>query len=150
MIFIWPFLSEISLGHHHFNRKPFIKVVSYFSLITLSALAFLQLFGSQLVSILFGVDYDFISIRNVGMLSVLFKYFMLIITAVILYFTVLRSYVAIWLSLLASGILFMFSELFNKQTSVSSALIGLDIIAGILSIICVVLLFTTPSNKARP
>lgn len=144
MIFIWPFLGEVSLDHHHFNRKPFIKVVGYFTGITLVAVLALYFFGDKLAYGLFGAPYDLHVIREVGILSVLYKFLLLVITAIILYFVVLRSYIAVWFSLAASAIVFVFAELTSKDSSITNVLIGLNSIAIVVAIIGVVLLLRIP------
>lgn len=149
MIFIWPFLGEISVDSHHFNRKPFLKLISYFTLITLAAIVVLYIFGDQLAHALFGMTYDLQIIREIGILSILYKFFFLIITAVVLYFIVLRSYIAVWIALAASGAIFIFSELINKDTSMFNVLIGLNVIAGILVIASVLLLLRVHPPRIR-
>lgn len=147
MIFIWPFLGEISVDNHHFNRKPFVKLVSYFTIITLAAIVVLYFFGDRLTNILFGAHYNLQFIRNLGILSVLYKYFLLIITAVVLYFVVLRKYIAVWLSLAASGMVFIFSEFINKNSNMTDVLIGLNLIASIVVIIGIIFLFHISTQK---
>lgn len=147
MIFIWPFLGEISLDHHHFNRKPFIKIIVYFTAITLSAIALLYFFGNDLSMLLFGVTYELQLIRDIGILSVLYKFFLLVLTAIVLYFVVLRSYVAVWLSLFASGVIFGYAELLNRDLSITHVLVNLNGIAITLAIVGIILLFRTPVRK---
>lgn len=149
MIFIWPFLGEISVDHHHFNRKPFGKVIGYFTVITIGAIGGLYLFGDQLIHALFGANYPLQLIQNVGILSVLYKFFLLVITATVLYFVVLRSYVAVWFSVVTSGLIFVFSELVSKNSDMQTVLVGLNLLAGILAIIGVVLLVSTPIQKTK-
>ena len=144
MIFIWPFLGEVSLDHHHFNRKPFIKVVGYFTAITLIAILALYFFGDKLAYGLFGAPYDLHVIREVGILSVLYKFLLLIITAVILYFVVLRDYMAVWLSFTVSVIVFIFTELTSKDSGITSVLVGLNSIAIVVAIIGILLLLRIP------
>ncbi|MEO6760879.1 MAG: hypothetical protein ABI220_00685 [Candidatus Saccharimonadales bacterium] len=148
MILIWPFLSEISLNHHHFNRRPFLKVIGYFAVITLVAVVALYLFGSQITHLLFGVQYKLIEVQQIGILSVLYKFFLLVITAVILYFIVLRSYTAIWFSAIASGIILIFSKLIDKNSTIFATLLDMNIIGGALAVIGVILLLSTPIRKA--
>jgi hypothetical protein len=148
MILIWPFLSEISLGHHHFNRRPFLKVTGYFAVITLAAIAALYLFGGQITHTFFGTEYKLLEVQEIGILSVLYKFFLLIITAVILYFIVLRSYAAIWLSATASGGFLIFSRLIDKHSTIFTTLLDMNIIGGILAFIGVLLLLYTPIRKS--
>ncbi|MDB5179797.1 MAG: hypothetical protein JWN12_429 [Candidatus Saccharibacteria bacterium] len=149
MIFVWPFLGEISTDHHHLNRKPFYKLMGYFTVITLVAGVGLYLFGDKLAHVLFGVDYSLISVQSVGLLSISYKFFLLIITATILYFVVLRSLKAIWLALGITLAIFLFTQLLDKDANISTALIGLNVIAGISAIIASSLLLTSRlANKS--
>jgi O-antigen/teichoic acid export membrane protein len=147
MIFVWPFLGEISVDHHHFNRKPFAKVIGYFSVITLAAIAFLCLFGDKLTHILFGVDYDLGLIREIGALAILYRFLLLVITSVVLYFVVLRSYMAILISAIVSGIVLVFFETVGRGSDMLNVLIWLNIIAGFLSVFSVILLLHRPIRK---
>lgn len=147
MIFIWPFLGEISVDHHHFNRKPFIKVIIYFTVTAVIAIAALYFFGDHLAYVLFGASYDLHLVRDVGILSVLYKFLLLIITAIVLYFVVLRSYIAVWFSLAASLAIFIFTELISKDADMTTVLLGLNIIAGIIAVVGVALLLRIPIQK---
>lgn len=149
MIFIWPFLGEISIDHHHVNRKPFIKVVSYFTVITLTAIVALYFFGTELAHLLFGANYDLQLIREIGILSVIYKFLLLIITAVVLYFVVLRNYTAVWFSALVSGVVILFMELIHKSLSISAVLGWLTLIAGGLTLMAVALLLMMPIRKSH-
>ncbi len=147
LIFIWPFLGEISLDHHHFNRKPFIRMILYFTAITSAALLTLFFFGDKLTYLLFGAHYSLQAARTIGIFSVLYKSFLLVITAVVLYFIVLRSYVAIWYGATASSIIFLFTQVVSKHSGIPPVLTGLDVIAGVLACLGIILLFKTPVNS---
>lgn len=150
MIFIWPFLGEISFDHHHVNRKPFIKLLFYFCIITFVSIAILYLCGDRLAELLFGATYDIQRIRDVGILSVLYKFYMLIVTAVILYFIVLRSYIAAWLSGLISGAIFLFTVYISPDTSIVTVLEGLNVIALLFAAIGILLLFNKSIHSNEP
>lgn len=149
MIFIWPFLGEISLDHHHFNRKPFIKVVSYFAVITLASITVLYFFGDKLSHLLFGANYDLALIREVGILSILYKFLLLIITAIVLYFIVLRNNAAIWLSAAISCVVLLFIELLQPNVQMTTVLLGLNYIAGASAILGILLLLHLPVRKTK-
>ncbi|MEI6228471.1 MAG: hypothetical protein WCP11_00365 [Candidatus Saccharibacteria bacterium] len=139
MIFIWPFLSEINIKDHQPNRKPFTKVALIFTAITICSIIGLLFFGSFITNLLFGTNYDIQSIQLIGVLSVLYKFFFLIITAATLYFVVLRNYAAIFISLITAGAIFSYAALIDKVTNTFGALISLNLIAGIAAAICVLL-----------
>lgn len=149
MIFIWPFLGEISVDHHHFNRKPFYKVIGYFTLITLMAIVALYFFGDRLTSILFGSSYSLQLIRTVGILSVLYKYFLLIITAVILYFIVLRRYTVAVLSVIACTLVLIASTIIGSHSDIIGVLLALDTIAFIVAVMSIVALLRTQIRSLR-
>ncbi len=138
MIFIWPFLGEININNYPLNRKPFAKVISYFTVITLVAIIVLFFFGNLLASALFGVNYSPQLISTIGILSFLYKFFLLIITAVVLYFVVLRKYIAVWISAATGGSIFIFSEVIGKYSNMSTALVGLDAITCAIAIVGII------------
>jgi len=131
MIFIWPFLGEVSTYSDALNRKPFYKLIGFFAAITLSTGLVLYFFGDIFTNLLFGINYDLSSIQTVGLLSVMYKFFLLVVTAVILYFVVLRSFKAIWIALATTITVYLFTLLFDRQAGMTSALLGLNIIAAI-------------------
>lgn len=149
MIFIWPFLGEINIDHHRVNRRPFIKVTGFFTIIALSAIGLLYFFGDQLAHILFGANYSLPLIQNIGILSVTYKFLMLITTAVVLYFVVLRSYIAVWLALALSAMIFIYAELLDKTTTIATTLVDLNIIAALFAIISIALLLRMPTKQPR-
>lgn len=149
MILIWPFLGEISLDHHHFNRRPFIKLSLFFGAITLGAIVMLTVFGSDITRLLFGAHYSPEAVRTVGTLSVLYRLWMLIITAVILYFAVLRSYVAVYLSFAMTIVMGILIEMLNKSQSISFVLWLINGIAIVFAIIGTLLLFRVPIKQPR-
>lgn len=147
MIFIWPFLGEIDINNLRLNRRPFLKLISYFTAITLIAILAMIMFGNTLTNILFGVNYDINSLRIVAVLSLLYKFFMLIITAVVLYFVVLRRYSALWLSFMASGIVVAYSWLVIVNQDMVTILLTLNALAGIMAILSIINLFHMRSDK---
>ena len=149
MIFIWPFLGEISINDYRFNYRPFIRVISFFTIITLSAAVILYLFGNQISSAMFGTNYNLQLVSFVGILSVLYKFFLLIITAVVLYFVVLRNYIAIWLSVATSGLIFVFAEVVGKNSDMSSVLIGLNIITSMIAVASIILFFQVATKTKQ-
>jgi len=148
IIFVWPFLGELDIRIHVLNRRPFFKLIAIFSAITAATLVVIMLFGTQITYILFNENYASSHLQILGVLSVLYKFFFLIITATILYFIVFRSYVAVWLSVVICGLVLLLSVFANKDMSNQSILIILNIIAGLgalAGIACV--LFKKPVLK---
>lgn len=149
MIFIWPFLGEMRVDHHHHNRKPFGKVLLSFGAITLLAVIGLYFAGDLLMNLLFSVHYGLPLVRDIGILSVLYKFFLLVITATVLYFIVLRSYIAIWFAAITSGAIYLFSLIVSKHSDMLSVLIWLNIIAGLAAAIGVAMLLFKTSVRHK-
>lgn len=141
MILIWPFLSEIDTTGQHTNSRPFLKLLGYFFVIASGATLVLWVFGAQITQLLFGVSYSIESIRHIGALSILYKFLFLIITAAVLYFIVLRNYVAVWLSGITTILIVAYQLLVPNSATISSVLTMLNIVAGICTILCIYLVF---------
>lgn len=136
MIFVWPFLSEINVKDHLKNHKPFARVVLFFTAITSAAVAGLAVLGVHLTQILFNTTYDSNTIRTIGILSVVYKFLLLIITASVLYFVVLRSYIAVWLSLATSSLILGYA-LFARQHTLNGILESLDFVALLMAVVSI-------------
>lgn len=149
MIFVWPFLGEISTNNHKSNRGPFLKLLGYFTVIALGAIIILSFFGDKITLILFGANYSFEIVRNVGILSVIYKYLMLIITAVILYFIVARKYLAICIALSTYILVSIYTKFINIDSKIFTILFGLDIISAIIVSVCIILLFIVHISKSK-
>ena len=140
MIFVWPFLSEISLQSPRDNLKPVLKLLGFFTLITVSVVAILALLGAPLIYFLFGVWYEHGDVFVTGSLSVVYKFMLLVITAITLYFIVFRSKYAIFYALLASGALFTYSSLHDNSFSTVQIITHMVIISGLATLIGVCLI----------
>lgn len=148
IIFIWPFLGELDIHVHALNRKPFFKLIGIFSAIVIATILIIIFSGTNITHLLFGGDYTKVDLRTLGILSVLYKFFFLIITAATLYFIVFRNYLAVWLSLGICGLIFLFSLLVDKNTSNQSVLVTLNIIAGLGALAGILfVLFNKPGLK---
>ena len=98
MIFIWPFLGEISLEKLKTNTRPFVVLLSIFVLIMAVAILMLFFGGHIIMQIMFGESYQIDQLRAFMIPSIVFKIAFLIVTAVCLYFIVLRSYMAVFVA----------------------------------------------------
>lgn len=134
MIFIWPFLSLISLTDHMHNIRIIYKLILLFFMIAFGAAATMYLFGDSITLALFNADYDRASILTTSSLSIFYKFLLLILTAIILYLIVLRSYAAITfavLSVLASAV----AVAVTTHMNINQALIILNVsIASIVAL----------------
>jgi O-antigen/teichoic acid export membrane protein len=146
MIFIWPFLGQISLLSPTHNIRILLKLVGIFAILTCAAIGLVDIFGSNLFLILFGRDLsgpDAISIVN---LSITYKAFLLVLTGLTLYFIVLRRYSAVIVATL-SCLLIYGSYFFLPHQTILSTLIALNIGAGASCVISFLLFFYSLSNK---
>ena len=147
MIFIWPFLGKISIDNHQLNRRPFIEIIGIFTLITLGAIVGLYFFGAFITNLLFGTTYSLSDVQHIGILSVLYKFFFLIITASVLYFVVLRSYVALWLSAILCGIILVYAVTLNKGASIEDVLLSINLVTGLSAAASIILVIIRPIKQ---
>jgi hypothetical protein len=148
IIFIWPFLGELNIHNPTLNRNPFIKLTLLFGVIFVGTIFVILLFGTNITHLLFGENYSSAQLQTLGILSILYKFCFLVITAATLYFIVLRSYIAIWLSLFISGLILLFSLFVDKNMSNQSVLIVLNIISSVGAILSILLvLFKKKQTK---
>ena len=149
MIFIWPFLGSIDLENSKNNIKPALKLLGLFLLIAVGMIVGLFLFGSLIIYLLLGVTYAQDMIFTIGTLSIIFKFLLLVVTAITLYYMVLRSPVAIVYSVLISSALFAYAALHGKDFSTQEILIHMVTIAGIGAIVGIGILIRHISLKSR-
>jgi O-antigen/teichoic acid export membrane protein len=143
-IFVWPFLSEISIEHHHLNRKPILRLAGYFLAISISAVTGLYLYGSQITQLLFGISYDLDMIRSIGILSVLYKFSFLLITSVVLYFIVLWDFTAVWIAAGITLAITIFGLTIRGGTDTFTVLAALNIMAALVAMASITSLLTRP------
>ena len=147
MIFMWPFLGEVSLGPHRENVRAALRVVAYFAAITAGAVIAVMLFGGTIFHLLFGANYTASDYLVVSVLSAIFKFLMLIITAAVLYLIVRRHYAAIYYALGLSAIFFVFATFIDRTASLLSMLLGLNGIALFAIIVLLVPLLRSLRNS---
>lgn len=147
MILIWPFLGLINIYDQPVNKAPFVKLIAYFTAIALSAIIIIYFGGDILLRLLFGVSYETDIMRSVGVLSVIYKYFLLIITSVVLYYVVFRNYIAVWISFVTFLLSVIYWGFINKNSGMISALLILNIIVAIMAILCIVTINRSFSQK---
>jgi len=103
MLFVWPFLSNVNIYKLKKNTLLLVKLCGLFTGITLAAIIIIQIFGQQIFELLFGPEYRSMSgTKELALLAIVYKYIFLIMTALVLYFIVIRSYWAMSLSLIAT------------------------------------------------
>jgi O-antigen/teichoic acid export membrane protein len=139
MIFIWPFLGELNVKRLSENHRPLYKLLFIFTLLLIAIILPLMVFGSQILHILLGVWYSTNSIAFIGSLSVLFKFFLLISTAITLYFMVIRSYIAVIYSVILCAAIALYSFIAPTTLSTLQTIQQLTIIAGIGAVIGILL-----------
>lgn len=130
MLFIWPFLSAIDVKKPKNNINSFYKLSAILILILAFSVFAIQIFGNQLVEFILGSNYvTSVDVKLLGTLSVLYKFSFLLITALSLFFIVVRSYWVLWLALILGSATVAF--IFTLDSTASSIYIvgGLNIIA---------------------
>lgn len=141
MIMVWPFLGVINVSNLRKNISPFVKICLFFLLTLVFMMGILVIASEPLTKLLFAKAYPLSSIGAVAFLSMSFKALLLIITASILYFIVIRNQIAVWLSLTASGLLLLASHIATIQCGLIELLLvlnGIAFVASIVGIICVI------------
>jgi O-antigen/teichoic acid export membrane protein len=128
-IFVWPFIASTELKSPKSNVNYLLKLVGILTILTLLAAAGIMFFGSIITQVLVGRSYDQVTYNSIGLLSILYKYLYIILYALVLYFTVMRSYFAVYLPLLIGVVSFMFTNLLPSSSSTKNLLIGLNLIA---------------------
>lgn len=99
MLFVWPFLSNVDTNNPRKNIRLFYKLSGVFIAISLVAMVAMTLFSQQVTHYLLGSNYESTNeLKTLAILAVIYKFLYLMITALILYFIVLRSYWAAWLA----------------------------------------------------
>ena len=137
MILIWPFLGQLHISPLRRNIRPFIKLVSSFGAIGVLAIIGLLIGGDLITRILFGSPYNISQIQLIGGLSVLFKVWMLIITAATLYFVVLHRVIAFVIAVVTSLSLIIYASLVSQTTTTAQVLIHLNVISGLVALILI-------------
>lgn len=140
-IFIWPFLGEIDIANLKKNRRPFVKVISYFTAIAIATIIALVFFGDTIAQLLFNAQYTLETVSMIGVLSVIYKLLLLIIMASVLYFVVLRSYTGVVLAALVTISIFVVTQILGKNPDMSTALWWLNGTAAVYAIVSIVLVF---------
>lgn len=135
MILIWPFLGTLDLKQRANNLKPFLRLIGYFTILSVAAVAGSALFSEQIFHLLFGSHYAAPAVLPPLILSVIFKYLFLILTAICLYYTVVRSYISPIIVLVAclAFTYYQFS-IAPHQKSLNEVLSSITVIAFLLVI----------------
>lgn len=132
MLFVWPFLSNIDIYKPKRNIKLLLQLLGIFLFITVGSVVGMQLFGEQITRILLGSQYQsWDAAKELVFLAILYKFNFLIITALVLFFIVIRSYWAIGVSMIVTVGIAGF--LFISGPSISSVQLvqGLNAISSI-------------------
>lgn len=130
-IFIWPFLSYIDIYTKAHNVVVFVKLVGILSLVSIGAIVGILLFGQTITQVLFGTTYPADTINHVGILAITYKYLFLLLTALTLFFIVIRSYWAITLPAILTLATAIYISLLDRSASTLEILYGLNAIAGV-------------------
>ncbi len=130
MLFVWPFLSNIHIGQPKHNIDLLKRLTSLFIAISVSASVVMALFGKQVVELLLGSGHQAsIDIRWLAIMSIIYKFIYLMITALTLSFIVMRSYWAIGLPIVLTVVSLGFVFASGPNISTARLVSGLDISA---------------------
>lgn len=146
MIFVWPFLSNIALSDDRKNRKSFLGLCCVFAVITLGTLLFTHLFGGFIFQFIFGrtgaenIPYTLIN------LSGLYKLLLLPITAIALYFVVIRSYKVVLLACF-SVVGIISAALITNHGSAEGLLFAMNLGTLFATIVSIAVFMFNPSTK---
>lgn len=127
-IFVWPFIAATDLNNAKVNIRQFIKLCLLLSVISIGAAGGIALFGKLATEILFGTSYETSTYLSIGMLSIAYKFSYMILYAALLFFIVMRNYIAILLPVGMSVISIGF-VLLTPGGSTAELLVGLNVIA---------------------
>ncbi|MEO5499665.1 MAG: hypothetical protein ABIR46_04150 [Candidatus Saccharimonadales bacterium] len=91
VIFIWPFLGQLSLINKRANATVFLKLIAIYALIAICSIVVFTTFPDFITQLLFGSVYSVESLNLIVAYSVLFKVMLLVTTAACLYHIVYRN-----------------------------------------------------------
>ncbi len=146
-IFVWPFISATELRNGKNNLRQFKKLLIVLLIIGFVSVAGILLFGSLITRILLGTSYSDSTYSSLGVLSITYKFLYVILYGVILFFTVMRNYVAVFLPIALAILSFGFVAMLPKSSSTTTLLIGLNVIALLGTFASLVVLHRNPEQK---
>lgn len=130
MLFAWPFLSSLDLKNNHKNKSNFYKLAAFYISITIVALVGMTVLGQTINQILLGSGFtNSQTAIRLAQSAILYKFIFLIISTLLLYFIVIRSYFVIYWSLGLSIALGIFVLLLPSNASNLYMINGLNLIA---------------------
>lgn len=133
LIIIWPFLGAIDIHQPRNNLLPILKLVGIFTALFIGSSIAMHVLGHHITELLFGRSYIHDNIALISSLSILFKVFYLITTALLLYFIVIRHIFAIIIAVIAI-ILTAMVTLLQGNSSLVPSLANLVISSGIIAL----------------
>lgn len=139
-IFIWPFLSKIDNGQLKNNIRPLYQLFIILTSMSLFAMAAIVTLGSRITQLLFGREYNDSVIMQLGLLSISYKYLFLLVTALTLYFIVIRSYWSAFIPAILTLVTVAFVVSTDKSTSTLQIISGLNIV-GLLGLLLALVIF---------
>ncbi len=136
MIFIWPFLGEVNVITPRKNIKIFVKTLLIFVGLTIGLIGIIYLSSDFVFHSMFGRTESYDTLLPTVVLSVIYKLSLLIITLVVLYFTVFLKYTSVWIAVGTYLIIYAFHILLPGSTTFEVVL-NLNIAAGITAFLCI-------------
>ena len=151
MIFIWPFLSDLSLTSKQTNTRLFLRLIAVITGLVIAASIGIALFGNQIFHALFGRVSVNLTTSPIVYLSVIYKALILVVTAVTLYLVVMRRY-KIMLLAVVSCILVIGGGALLPHSSVLGVVLNLTILAAASAAFSLIIFFTDkpPDPSTNP
>lgn len=129
MVFVTPFLADIVMTKRHQNWQPFLKFSAVVVIVFGAAACGFYLLGDFITRLMFGVTYESQNATTIAVLSIAYKSTFLLITAMALYFTVLRRYAVVWLSLFALTLIGIINVIASTFSDLQQLLLALNLAA---------------------
>ena len=146
-IFVWPFIGTVRPNDRAFNFQRFKKLLLILSGLTLLAVALTVSFGREIVELLLGVSYQQSVFSGIAVLSILYKFFYVVLFAFILYFIVMLDRLSFYIPVVLSAITYAFYYLVGNDASTTKLLGGLTLIAVIGVFACSLLAYARSPRK---
>lgn len=118
MLFVWPFLSNIDIRNTHQIRGLFYRLLALFVLLASGASLIMSLFGRQVLELLLGSDYgQRVGLKQLAILAIAYKFTFLVLSTLVLFFIVIRSYWAVALPIVLASLIGLGLLIFGERST---------------------------------
>lgn len=146
-IFVWPFIAATDLQNAKINIQQFLKLCALLLVIGAGAALGVVIFGKLATQILFGTSYSTDTYLSVGTLSIAYKFSYMVLYAALLFFIVMRNYLAVIIPICMAIISALYVAL-TPHSSTVELLIGLNVVALIGALVSVYGVLKYPTLKS--